>query len=163
MDFRTQPSPLEDLSKVIEPAVNSAGYGLVKVGFEQHHGQTIQVMIERIDEQGISIDDCVKVNRLLSPLVEVELPQLNQYKFEVSSAGIDRPLTSEKDFHRFKGKNIKVELNEFIDNQKKFKGELHSVYDDGFTLKTDDKTFTINFDQIKKAQLNVLQDFFKVR
>ena len=90
------------ISAIVEPVANSLGYALVRVKVTQENGCTLQIMAE--DENGrFAIDDCERLSKDLSPVLDVEDPIEREYHLEVSSPGIDRPLVRARDFERFVG------------------------------------------------------------
>lgn len=147
-----------DLEDVIAPSLDALGFEVVRVrlmgGAER---RTVQIMIDRSDEQPISVDDCALASRQLSAVLDVEDPISGTYVLEVSSPGIDRPLTKERDFVRFAGFDAKVELQEAQNGQKRFRGRLMGCDDGVVTLLTDKGEATLPVDGIAAAKL-VLTD-----
>lgn len=139
---------------IIEPALKGLGYDLVRVMMSGSRRQTLQVMIERSDQTGLSIDDCVKASRELSALLDVEDPIESSYCLEVSSPGLDRPLVKKADYDRFKEEPIKIQTHNVIEGYKRFQGILQEVSDEGIKLQMEEKTYEIPFREIRKASLN---------
>jgi len=113
-------------------------------------------MAER-PEGGIEIEDCAKISRAVSAVLDVEDPIAGEYVLEVSSPGIDRPLTRLKDFERAAGHEAKVETVEAIDGRRRFKGVLEGVEDDEVLLAIPEGTIGLAFELIGDAKL-VLTD-----
>ena len=111
------------LDSLLAPAVEAAGYRLVRLRVKGANRKTLQVMAERPDGH-MDVDDCAALSRALSEVLESADPISDEYVLEVSSPGIDRPLTAESDFARFAGHEARVELTEGIDGRKRFKGLL---------------------------------------
>jgi ribosome maturation factor RimP len=111
------------LDTLIAPAVEAAGYRLVRLRVKGVNRKTLQVMAERPDGH-MDVDDCAALSRALSEVLESADPISDEYVLEVSSPGIDRPLTAESDFARFAGHEARVELTQGIDGRKRFKGLL---------------------------------------
>lgn len=146
------------LQDMIEPVVEELGYELVRVLTMGGTRQTLQVMIENKNHQKpITVDDCAKVSRALSDMLDEKDPISDQYSLEVSSAGVDRPLTKLEHFARYAGYEAKIEANTVVDGRKRFKGKLVGVKDNLVSIIDNDVTFEINFDNISKAKL-VLTD-----
>ena len=117
-------------------------------------------MIDRADGAEITIDDCTGASRAISALLDVEDPISSAYELEVSSPGIDRPLTRPKDFERFAGLVAKIELKVPVDGRKRFHGRLLGVSGDAVRLAGDDDPgaeFSLPLAGIVRAKL-VLND-----
>ena len=146
------------LQDLIEPVVEDAGYELVRVMTIGQANPTLQVMIDTLNDTEVTIDDCAKVSRLLSDMLDEKDPIADKYSLEVSSPGLDRPLTKMAHFERFIGYEAKIETEEKIDNRKRFKGKIIAVADNKIVLSAeDDEQYTIPFALINKAKL-VLND-----
>jgi ribosome maturation factor RimP len=121
---------------------------------------TLQIMVDRPDG-GIEVDECAKVSTAVSATLDVEDPLTEAYTLEVSSPGIDRPLTRLKDFAAFEGYEAKIETNELIDGRKRFKGMLAGVEGTEVLINVEEgaETITIGleFDWLADAKL-VLTD-----
>jgi len=116
----------EKIVQLISPLVESMGYDIVRVRVIGSGTPTLQIMAERPDGT-MPIEGCEEVSRAISAALDVEDPISGRYTLEVSSPGIDRPLTREKDFEIWAGHLAKVELQVPIDGRKRFRGIL-----DGF-------------------------------
>ncbi|MEJ0071689.1 MAG: ribosome maturation factor RimP [Pseudomonadota bacterium] len=87
---------------LLGPALEALGYRIVRVQFNAGRRATLQIMAERLDDAGMTVDDCATISRATSALLDVEDPIPGAYDLEVSSPGIDRPLTRREDFARFR-------------------------------------------------------------
>ncbi len=150
------------IETLISPTVEHMGYDIVRVALlGTARKQTLQVMAERKDAAPISVDDCEAISRSLSALLDVEDPISANYNLEVSSPGIDRPLTRLADYERFKGHLATLDLQmPTAEGRKRFQGELVGL--DGETVivanaDATDAPFRLPFDNIAKAKL-VLTD-----
>lgn len=114
----------ERVAELVEPTLATMGYDLVRVQLSGGRSPILQVMAERRDEAGMTVDDCADISRALSALLDVEDPIAGAYTLEVSSPGIDRPLVRRRDFERFAGFEAKVETRLPIDGRRRFKGTL---------------------------------------
>ena len=122
------------ISRIVEPVANDLGYALVRVKVTQENGCTLQIMAE--DENGrFAIDDCERLSKDLSPVLDVEDPIEREYHLEVSSPGIDRPLVRARDFERYVGHEAKVELGDLVDGRKRFRGIIKAADADSFTIR----------------------------
>ena len=99
------------------------------------------------------MDDCADVSRQLSGILDVEDPIPERYVLEVSSPGLDRPLTKREDFQRFIGEEVKVRTRQPLDGQRNFKGRLVDVERERVILDVGEKTMSLGFDSIEKARL----------
>jgi len=152
-----------DIAKLIEPDANALGFELVRVKLFGGDDQTLQVMAERPDTRQLNVDDCAALSRAISERfdameIEGNDPVEGAYRLEVSSPGIDRPLTRVQDFADWAGHEAKVTVSEPIEGRKTFTGVLESVGDGTIAL-TDRKSGRIEtpFDNIASAKL-VLTD-----
>lgn len=152
------------LYSLIEPVVEKEGYELIRVLTVGAKNPTLQVMIDRKDGKNITVDDCAKVSRALSDVLDDKDPIESQYSLEVSSPGIDRPLTKPAHFMRFAGYEAKVETSCEIEKRKRFKGKIISIDDKGIiSFEMDDKVYAIPFADVAKAKILItdalLQEF----
>ena len=117
------------VSDLIKPSIEAMGFDLVRVMVSGGRRQVLQIMAERASDGTMSVDDCAEISRNVSAILDVEDPIKSEYTLEVSSPGIDRPLTRLKDFERFAGFDARVELSVGfgIEGQKKFTGKLAGV------------------------------------
>jgi ribosome maturation factor RimP len=149
------------VEEIIAPTLVDMGYELVRVqlsGGRQH--VRLQIMAERADGQGMTVDDCADISRAVSALLDVEDPIAGAYDLEVSSPGIDRPLTRPQDFTRFAGHPAKIELGRTLDGQRRFRGLLKGVENACAVLETETGTVSLPLAEIEKAKL-ALPDEFK--
>ncbi|HTZ68564.1 MAG TPA: ribosome maturation factor RimP [Roseiarcus sp.] len=116
----------ERVGRIAAPVARDLGYRLVRVKISSGSSATVQIMAERPDGT-MSIEDCERVSQALSPIFDVEEPLSQAYRLEISSPGIDRPLTRESDFARAVGHEARVEMAVAINGRKRFRGRLMSV------------------------------------
>ncbi|MEM9027915.1 MAG: ribosome maturation factor RimP [Pseudomonadota bacterium] len=117
------------IAEIIDEPIVALGYRLVRIRLVGTDGQTLQIMAERPDGS-MTIDDCETISRQLSPLLDTYDLISGQYRLEVSSPGIDRPLVRASDFDTWAGHVVKVELKSLLDGRKRFRGVLDG-FDDG--------------------------------
>jgi len=114
----------EVLEALVSPAVEEAGFRLVRFRLMGASGKaTLQIMAERPDGK-MKVDDCAALSRHLSKILEAADPIAGEYRLEVSSPGIDRPLTAPEDYARFAGHEARLELLSPMNGRKRFKGML---------------------------------------
>ncbi|WP_434289718.1 ribosome maturation factor RimP [Celeribacter sp. SCSIO 80788] len=149
------------MAEIVGPVIEGMGFELVRVRLmSSTKSKTLQIMAER-PEGGIEVDECAEISTAVSAILDVEDPIEDEYTLEVSSPGIDRPLTRLKDFATFEGYEAKIETTEMIDGRRRFKGMLAGVEGDEVLLTLDETgeelTIGLNFDWLSDAKL-VLTD-----
>jgi ribosome maturation factor RimP len=153
MEFRV--TDVAGLAKQIEPEVKSLGYDLVRVAMIGGASDpTLQVMAERPDTRQLDLADCEKISRRLSDWLDANDPIEGGYRLEVSSPGIDRPLTRLKDYADWAGYEARIGLKDQRDGRKQFSGTLEGL--DGETVKLTDKSgaaHALPFHDISSAKL----------
>ncbi len=146
------------LANVIEPVVDGLGYETVRILTIGDANPVLQVMIEHKNyEQEITVDDCALVSRALSAALDENDPIEGRYTLEVSSPGLDRPLTKPEHFKRYLGYVVKLETAEPVEKRKRFKGTLEAADDNSLTIKMEDVVYAIAYENIIKAKI-VLTD-----
>ncbi|ANC92622.1 ribosome maturation factor RimP [Azospirillum humicireducens] len=145
------------IEQIITPSVEAMGYEVVRVQISGGQRSVLQIMAERADGAPMTVEDCADISRSVSALLDVEDPIREAYTLEVSSPGIDRPLTRLKDFERFAGFEARLESRMAIDGRKRFKGMLKGVEDGLVCVDTEQGPARLEFDNILRAKL-VLTD-----
>ena len=142
----------DQITELLEPTVNRLGYELadleVKVGGK--HG-VLRLFIDQPD--GIGLDDCEKVSRAVSALLDVEDPLPGHYDLEVSSPGLDRKLTKYEHFQRFTGEIVKVQMRFPIEGRRRFRGTLVSSDGESIVVEVDGEAHTLPVATIDTARL----------
>lgn len=146
------------LADLIEPELRHLGYALVRVHYGGGKRPALQVMAERPDGT-LTIDDCVTISRALSDMLDAADPIAEEYRLEVSSPGIDRPLTRPFDFDTWAGHDARLELSEPLDGRKRLKGVLRGREADGalVRLEVGESEIKVPLSSIDSARL-VLTD-----
>ncbi len=144
------------LAAIVGPTVEGLGYELVRLRLMGGRKPTLQIMAERPDGY-IEVAECAEISRQVSAILDVEDPIAGEYTLEVSSPGIDRPLTRLKDFERWDGYEAKLETDEPIDGRRRFKGTLAGVEGDEVLIEVDEGTVGLRFEWLSDAKL-VLTD-----
>jgi len=151
---------LKKIDKILEPLLEEGGYELIDSTFHRtENGWTLRFLMDRVG--GITIDECVKLSREVRHLIEVEdIPQIQVYDYylEVSSPGLERPLTKERDFVRFCGRKVKVKTVSSVlssdPSRKNFQGKLVACDKGEITLSLEGQgDVKISLEDIDKAQL----------
>ena len=122
-DLIAKTSMDQRLASIVGPVIDDMGFELVRIRLQGGNTPLLQIMAER-PEGGIEVDECAQISTAVSAVLDVEDPIIDAYTLEVSSPGIDRPLTRIKDFETFEGYEAKLETQELIDGRKRFKGGL---------------------------------------
>lgn len=142
-----------NVERAVQPLLTAQGYELVLLEYIPRQ-KMLRLFIDR--EGGVSVDDCGKVSRLISDLLDGEgisdtIP--GHFTLEVSSPGLDRPLVKPKDFQRFIGREAKVETREPIDGRRRFAGELSAADEQGIQMTIDGRPYAIAYGSIERARL----------
>ncbi|MGJ8603185.1 MAG: ribosome maturation factor RimP [Marivita sp.] len=148
------------LAEIVTPLLEDMGFELVRIRLMTGKIATLQIMAER-PEGGIEVDECAAISTAVSATLDVEDPILDTYTLEVSSPGIDRPLTRLKDFETFEGYEAKIETSELIDGRKRFKGVLAGIEGDEVLVNLDEGTVGLKFDWLTDAKLVLTDELIK--
>ncbi|BAI73494.1 hypothetical protein AZL_028560 [Azospirillum sp. B510] len=149
------------IEQIITPSVEAMGYEVVRVQISGGQRAVLQIMAERADGAPMTVEDCADISRSVSALLDVEDPIREAYTLEVSSPGIDRPLTRLKDFERFAGFEARLESRMAIDGRKRFKGMLKGVEDGLVCIDTEQGAARLEFDNILRAKLVLTDDLIR--
>jgi ribosome maturation factor RimP len=146
------------VAELIEPTLCDMGFELVRVLLHGGQRPTLQVMAERVDRAPMTVEHCAEISRAVSAILDVADPIAGAYRLEVTSPGLDRPLTRRADFDRFRGFEARVETEVPIEGQRRFRGRLLGMVDDQLHLQLDEGEQTIPYAGIKKAKLIVTDE-----
>lgn len=142
----------KELYRLLEPLVEAKGYELVKLSYAARRHGLLALIID--SEEGIGVEDCEIVSRAVSDFLDEEDPIEHAYRLEVSSPGLERPLTKIEHFARFAGEKAKISTLEKIEGRQKFAGTLKAAAGDVITMQTEEgQEVKIPFSQVKKAHL----------
>ena len=119
------------IAGMIEPSLEGMGYELVRVQLQGRQRPVLQIMAERKDGKAMTVEDCADISRQISALMDVDDPIEAAYSLEVSSPGIDRPLTRPKDYEKYAGFEAKLETAEPLEGRKRFRGKLLGLDEHG--------------------------------
>ncbi len=150
------------LQDMLEPIISELGYETVRIITIGQANPTLQIMIDRLDGKDIVVEDCAKVSRKVSEVLDEKDPIKDQYNLEVSSPGLDRPLTKPEHFARFAGYEAKVETDELIENRKRFKGKIISIDGENtIRFEMDGTEYAIPFDAVSKAKIVITDELLQ--
>jgi ribosome maturation factor RimP len=150
------------VAAIAQPALVDLGYRLVRVRILGADGCTVQIMAERPDGT-MTVHDCERVSRALSPALDVADPIERAYRLEISSPGMDRPLVRRSDFERHAGHRLKVEMANAIAGRRRFRGVLMGVEGETARIRREDAAcgeageILLRFEDMAEAKL-VLTD-----
>ena len=153
------------LLELLDPVAEAAGYAIVRLRLMGGgvRGRSLQIMAERPADGDMDIDDCARLSRAISEVMDAADPVSGEYRLEVSSPGIDRPLTRLEDFTAYAGYEARLELDRLAEGRKRFKGVLRGV--DGETVEIDldgeAETAVIPFAWITDAKLSLSDELLK--
>lgn len=154
------------IALIVAPALDGAGFRLVRVRLSGKDGLTLQIMAERPDGT-MTVEDCEEVSRLLSPVLDVEDPIDKAYNLEVSSPGIDRPLVRVSDFSSASGHLVRIETSVLVGGRKRFRGAIAAVTPEAVTIARDEVAegeepqAEIPFSAIGEARLVLTDDLIR--
>ena len=156
----------EDLSllEILDPVAEAAGYDIVRLRLMGgEHARRLQIMAERPSDGDMNVEDCARLSRAISEIMDAADPIAGEYTLEVSSPGVDRPLTRLKDFVSFEGHEARLELDRMAEGRKRFKGVLAGVEDDAVAidLEGEEETAMIPFSWIVEAKLILTDQLMK--
>jgi ribosome maturation factor RimP len=160
--MRTKTPEDRKLLEVLDPVAEAAGYEIVRLRLMggSKTARTLQIMAERASDGDMVVEDCAILSRALSEVLDAADLVSGEYRLEVSSAGIDRPLTRLKDFANWEGFEARVELDRLVENRKRFKGVLAGIEGEDVLIDLEgeeDATAQVPFAWIFDAKL-VLND-----
>lgn len=150
------------LLELLDPVAEAAGYEIVRLRLTGGQRRTLQIMGE--DAHGdMNIDDCTLLSRKISDVLEAADPIEGEYVLEVSTPGVDRPLTRLKDFETYQGYEAKLELDRLAEGRKRFRGQLAGVEGDSVAVDLDgeEETTLIPFAWLADARLVLTDELMK--
>lgn len=147
----------ERISRLIGPTLSSMGFELVRVRLSGSQRPVLQIMAERADGS-MNVDDCAEVSRVVSAILDVEDPVDGAYTLEVSSPGIDRPLTRPADYSRFAGFEARVETVEPVEGRRRFKGRLLGLEGEQVKMAIEGGEVAVPLSAIASAKLVLTDD-----
>jgi len=154
------------IAEIATPVIEGMGFELVRVRLMTGKQSILQIMAQKPDGT-MDVDDCARISTELGAVLDVEDPVSDEYTLEVSSPGIDRPLTRLKDFDQWQGSEAKIETTELIDGRRRFKGMLAGIDGDDVLIEIEEGTIGLRFDWLSDAKLvltdELIRDVLKAR
>ncbi len=151
------------LIDLLDPVAEAAGYEIVRLRLMGGQRRRLQIMAERPDGH-MDVEDCTRLSRAISEVMDAADPIKGEYLLEVSTPGIDRPLTRLKDFELYEGYEVRMELDRIAENRKRFRGQLAGVEGEnvGINLEEEpDTTVYVPFAWIVDAKLALTDELLK--
>ena len=144
---------IKQLEDILRPVVVGLGYEYWGIEFRARgHESLLRLFIDDV-EKGIGIEDCEKVSRQVSSVLDVEDPIQSEYTLEVSSPGMDRPLFELAHYQAFVGHNVQIRLRMAFEGRRRFQGLLKGIEGDDVIVVVDDHEYLLPFDSIDKAHI----------
>ncbi len=167
--MRARTAEDRQLLELLDPVADAVGYDIVRLRLMGGNasGRTLQIMAERPSDGDMEIDDCARLSRAVSEVLDSADPVSGEYRLEVSSPGVDRPLTRVKDFEAYEGYEARLELDRVADKRKRFKGVLAGIEDvDGqphvaIDLEGEVETALVPFAWVQDAKLSLTDQLMK--
>lgn len=151
----------EQVEALVTPAIEAMGYFVVQVTLKDtNKSRLLQIMAERADGS-MNVDDCAIISREVSALMDVEDIIPGEYRLEISSPGIDRPLIKRTDYEHHMGHLAKIELVLPVNGRKRYTGTLKTLIGDVLTLEVDGKPVAVDYDDIQSAKLVLTDELIK--
>ena len=148
------------LAELLNPILEDLGFEMVRIRLSSGDPSTLQIMADRLNGQ-IGVDDLANINTSIGTILDVEDPITENYTLEISSPGIDRPLTRKKDFDNYQGFEAKLETTELIDGRRRFKGILAGISEDEVLINLEEGTVGLKFNWLSDARLVLSDDLIK--
>ena len=148
------------LAELLNPILEDLGFEMVRIRLSSGDPSTLQIMADRLNGQ-IGVDDLANINTSIGTILDVEDPITENYTLEISSPGIDRPLTRKKDFDSYQGFEAKLETTELIDGRRRFKGILAGISNDEVLINLEEGTVGLEFNWLSDARLVLSDDLIK--
>ncbi len=152
------------IAEIVTSAIEHMGFELVRIRLMSGRNALLQIMVDR-PEGGIEVDELAQVSTQLSAVLDVEDPISDEYRLEISSPGIDRPLTRLKDFDVWADYEARVETEELIDGQRRFKGWLRGTEGDEVLIEIEQgnetPTIGLKFEWLSDAKLILTDELIR--
>lgn len=146
-------SVLAEVRDILDPMLTDLGFVLVRLQLNGQKNPTLQIMAEPADGSIMTVEQCGDISTEASALLDVEDPIQSAYTLEVSSPGLDRPLTRPRDFSHWQGYEARIEARVMIEGRKRFTGLLAGWHGDAVQLDCEEGIYQIAFTDISRAKL----------
>ena len=155
--MRTSTTFEAELLEIVDASLRHAGYDVVQLlmadGQRKGASKSLQITAQRLDGQPMSVADCEAITDTASALLDVRDPIEGEYDLEVSSPGLERPLTRLEDFEKYQGAEVQIDLNIAQNGRKRFKGNIIKVNGSNIEISNGNEAFNLDFSAMKSARL----------
>lgn len=151
----------QQITDLIEETLRDMGLELVLVRLKGINSKTVEILIDRLDDQKVTVEDCAKASNTIAAILDVEDLIEEAYYLEVSSSGVERPLVKFENYKRFTGREVKIKIKELLNGRSRYQGTIIEAKDDKVYLKWENQEVIINYDLIKSANLVLTEEMFK--
>ena len=151
-------SQTQVIEAMIAPSLGGMCYDVVRGKMIGAARPTLQIMAERLDAGGMTVEDCAAISRAVSAILDVEDPIYSAYTLEVSSPGLDRPLVRPDDFDRFTGLEAKIELRSALDGRRRYRGVLAGCANDVVTIVTEEGAKALPYAESDNAKVIITDE-----
>lgn len=141
-----------DLQEILEPGAEALGFEVLAVELTGSPGQSV-VRVYIDGPEGVTVDDCARASHQFGAILDVEDPIAGQYVLEVSSPGLDRPLTKARHFQAVVGREIRLQTSVALDGRRRFRGRLKDADSERLEMIIDGETYRIPLSSVAKARL----------
>jgi len=154
-------SLVEQITKLLAPTIESMGFNLIQIKMmDSSKSKLLQIMAEKPDGT-MNVDYCVEISHQVSAILDVEDIIPGEYRLEVSSPGIDRPLVKHKDYDDYMGHMAKIELSLPVNGRKRYTGQLKTLIGDILTIEVDGKPVALDLTDVQSAKLVLTDELIK--
>lgn len=153
----------ERILDIIKDPLDDMGLNVLRVRFSgSGERKILEILLEKLDDTRITIQECAQANRHIGALLDVEDVISSKYNLEVSSAGMERPLVGKEDYKKYKDRIVQVKLAKSQDGQKKFEGNLEGIdEEEKVSLKIGNEIIQFELSNIKDAKLVLTDELFR--
>jgi len=151
----------QQITNLIEENLTDMGFELVLVRLKGVNSKVVEILIDKLDDRKVTIEDCTKASNAISAILDVEDLITDPYYLEVSSSGVERPLVKFENYKRFLGREAKVKLKELLGGRTRYQGKIIEAENNKVYLKCEDQAVEIDYDLIKSANLVLTEEMFK--
>ncbi|WP_341792810.1 MULTISPECIES: ribosome maturation factor RimP [unclassified Rickettsia] len=151
----------QQIISLIEETLTTMGFEPVVVRLRGLNYKTLEILIDRLDGEKVTIEDCRKVSQNISAILDVEDIIDDAYNLEVSSSGVERPLVKFEDYNRFSGREVNIKLKALLNGKTRYQGKIIKAEDDKVYVNLKGEELVINFNLIKNASLVLTDEMFK--
>lgn len=151
----------QQITNIIQDTLMDLGFEVVKVTLRGSGFKVLEILIDRLDTDKITVKDCRTASKNISALLDVEDVISDKYLLEVSSAGIERPLVKFEDYIRFANREVSIKLKELLNGQSRYQGKILKAEDNKIYLHIKGRDVVIDFVLVKNATLVFTDEMFQ--